>query len=189
MTATASPSATTPIRLLGVSGSVRAQSSNAALIAAVALLAPPGVTVNTYQDLARLPHFNPDEERDNLPHIVAELRAMIGDVDGIVISTPEYAHGLPGSLKNALDWLVGSVTFPGKPVMLLFASGASVHAPASLREILRTMSAVLVPEADVTVELRGRSPRAEDVASDAIVGPAIKRGLDVFLRLIAELRA
>jgi|SRR5690348_12809785 len=171
-----------------MSGSIRAQASNTALIGAVAMLAPPGVAVTVYQDLARLPHFNPDDERDDLPPVVANLRALVGDVDGIVISTPEYAHGLPGSFKNALDWLVGSITFPGKPVMLLFASGASVHAPASLREILRTMSAVLVPEADVTVELRGRSPRPEDVARDPVVESAVRTGLDAFIRRIEALR-
>lgn len=177
------------IRLLGISGSIRARASNTALIEAVALLAPPHVRLSMYQDVARLPHFNPDDEQGSLPAVVTELRRQVGEADGIVISTPEYAHGLPGSFKNALDWLVGSVTFPGKPVMLMFGSSASVHAPASLREILRTMSAVLVPAADVTVELRGKSPRAEDVASDPDVARAIRNGLDAFVRRIEQLRA
>jgi chromate reductase, NAD(P)H dehydrogenase (quinone) len=184
---TVSP-ATASIRLLGISGSIRAQASNTALIGALAMLVPPGVMVTMYEGLAGLPHFNPDDERENLPPVVAELRATVGDVDGIVLSTPEYAHGLPGAFKNALDWLVGSVTFPGKPVMLLFASGASVHAPESLREILRTMSAVLVPEAEVTLELRGRSPRPEDLAHDPAVESALRAGLELFIRRIQALR-
>lgn len=177
------------IRLLAISGSVRARASNTALLGATQLLAPSGVAVSLYQDLARLPHFNPDDEQGALPDVAAELRRRVGEADGIVISTPEYAHGLPGSFKNALDWLVGSVTFPGKPVMLMFGSSASVHAPASLREILRTMSAVLVPEADVTVELRGKSPTPEDVTSDPVVAAEIRRGVDAFVRRIEELRA
>lgn len=176
------------IHLLGISGSVRARASNSALIEAVALLAPPNVQLSVYPDLVRLPHFNPDDEQGALPDVVDELRQRVGEADGIVISTPEYAHGLPGSFKNALDWLVGSVTFPGKPVMLMFGSSASVHAPASLREILRTMSAVLVPEADVTVELRGKSPTPEDVASDPAFAAEIRRGVDAFVHRIERLR-
>lgn len=184
-----SSAAATPVRLLGISGSIRAHASNTALVGALQHLAPANVAVSVYQDLARLPHFNPDDEQAALPDVVAGLRQRVGEADGIVISTPEYAHGLPGSFKNALDWLVGSVTFPGKPVMLMFGSSASIHAPASLREILRTMSAVLVPEADVTVELRGRSPRPEDLAADPVISAAVRAGLGVFVRRIEELRA
>jgi NAD(P)H-dependent FMN reductase len=175
------------IRLLGISGGLRLQSSNTALIAALQRLAPSGVAVSLYQGLARLPHFNPDDEQGDLPEIVAELRRSVGEADGLVLSTPEYAHGLPGSFKNALDWLVGSVTFPGKPIMLVFGSAASIHAPASLREVLRTMSGVLVPEADVTLELRGRSPRAEDLAADPVIGEALRTGLSAFARRIREM--
>jgi NAD(P)H-dependent FMN reductase len=178
----------TSIRLLGISGSIRARASNTALVGALPYLAPEHVAVSVYQDLARLPHFNPDDEEARLPDVVATLRQQVGEADGIVISTPEYAHGLPGSFKNALDWLVGSITFPGKPVMLMFGSSASVHAPASLREILRTMSAVLVPEADVTVELRGRSPRPDDLAADPAIASAVRTGLAVFVRRIEELQ-
>jgi NAD(P)H-dependent FMN reductase len=177
-----------PINLLGISGGLRLQSSNTALIAALGTLAPPSVTVSLYQDLARLPHFNPDDEQGDLPAVAAELRRSVGEADGLVLSTPEYAHGLPGSFKNALDWLVGSVTFPGKPIMLVFGSAASIHAPASLREVLRTMSGVLVQDADVTLELRGRSPRPEDLAADPIIAEALRTGLSVFVRRIRELR-
>ena len=183
------PESNTAIRLLGISGSIRAQASNTALVGAVRYLAPENVAVSVYQDLARLPHFNPDDEQARLPDVVSALRRQVGDADGIVISTPEYAHGLPGSFKNALDWLVGSTTFPGKPVMLMFGSSASVHAPASLREILQTMSAVLVPEADVTVELRGRSPRPEDLAADPAIAAPVRTALDAYLRRIEGLRA
>lgn len=184
-----SSQASKPIRLLGISGSTRDRSSNTALVGALRYLAPENVAIAVYHDLARLPHFNPDDEQAHLPDVVAALRRQVGEADGIVISTPEYAHGLPGSFKNALDWLVGSVTFPGKPVMLMFGSSASVHAPASLREILRTMSAILVPESDVTVELRGRSLRPEELATDAVIAASVLVGLDTFIRRIEELRA
>lgn len=173
-----------PVRLLGFTGSTRLRSSNTALVEALELLAPADVEVTVYRDLARLPHFNPDDERDRLPEIVATLRAAVGEADGLVMSTPEYAHGLPGSFKNLLDWLVGSLTFPYKPVMLVFGSAASVHAPASLREILRTMSATLVPEADVTLELRGRSPTAREIADDPAIADQLREALEVFVRQV-----
>ena len=97
----------------------------------------------TYDGLAGLPHFNPDDDEEGrpVPPAVAELRARVIAADGWVISSPEYAHGVPGSLKNALDWLVSCPELPGKPVLLLNASAAGGDfAQASLAETLRTMS-------------------------------------------------
>jgi len=97
----------------------------------------------SYEGLAGLPHFNPDDDEDGrpVPLAVAELRARVIAADGWVISSPEYAHGVPGSLKNALDWLVSCPELPGKPVLLLNASAAGGDfAQASLAETLRTMS-------------------------------------------------
>jgi chromate reductase, NAD(P)H dehydrogenase (quinone) len=143
-----------PLQLLAVSGSLRAGASNTALLEAAALVAPAGVTVVHYDRLAELPAFNPDLdtlEGDTLPAIVADLRARVGRAGGLLISAPEYAHGIPGAFKNLLDWLVGSIEFPGTPVAVLTASARSVHAPAQLREILTTMNARLVEAACITV--------------------------------------
>ncbi len=96
------------MRLLAISGSLRATSSNAALVRAAARLAPDGVTIEIYDGLATLPHFSPDLDAEPPPAPVAALRAAVGRNDGLVIATPEYAHGMPGSLKNALDWLVSA---------------------------------------------------------------------------------
>ena len=78
---------------------------------------------------------------------MADLRARVIAADGWVISSPEYAHGVPGSLKNALDWLVSCPEVPGKPVLLLNASAAGGdYAQAALAETLRTMSLEVLPE-------------------------------------------
>ncbi len=154
---------------LAISGSLRAGGSNTALLAAAALVAPPGVAVTLYDQLAALPHFNPDLDTvdgHGLPPAVADLRARVGRSDGLLVSTPEYAHGIPGSFKNALDWLVGSVEFPGKPVAVLGTSTRSVHAGAQLVEVLTTMNARLVPEASIVVPLRNRSTGATHIADD-----------------------
>jgi len=106
----------------------------------------------TYGALADLPHFNPDEDEEGrpVPPAVADLRSRVIAADGWIISSPEYAHGVPGSLKNALDWLVSCPELPGKPVLLLNASAAGGDfAQAALAETLRTMS-LEVLEASLT---------------------------------------
>jgi NAD(P)H-dependent FMN reductase len=137
------------MRVLAISGSLRSRSSNRALLDAAASLLPAGMTWQTYEGLAELPHFNPDDDEDGrpVPPAVADLRARVIAADGWVISSPEYAHGLPGSLKNALDWLVSCPELPGKPVLLLNASAAGGNfAQASLAETLRTMSLHLLED-------------------------------------------
>ena len=117
--------------------------------------------VLVYRGLAELPPFNPDDDIEERPkpEPVEKLRALIDASDALIIAAPEYAHGVPGALKNALDWLVASETFAGKPVALINASPRAFHAQASLREILSTMAARLVPEAFAAISLTGRPSR------------------------------
>ena len=111
-------------RLLALSGSLRAASSNTELLKAAALLAPPGVTVTLYAELEHVPPFNPDHDIDPAPLAVARLRELITAADGLLFCTPEYAHGVPGALKNAMDWLVASGELSQKPFALWNASPA-----------------------------------------------------------------
>lgn len=131
------------MNIVAVCGSLRARSSNRALLQAATRLAPAGIEVAIYEGLAALPHFNPDDDEEGAtpPPAVAALRAQLVAADGILISTPEYAHGVPGSLKNALDWLVSDGALVGKPVALISASTAGgQYAQASLVETLTTMN-------------------------------------------------
>ena len=155
-------------RLLTVSGSLRAGSSNAVLLSAVARLAPADVVVNAYTDLATLPAFNPDVEESEspLPEPVTQWRAAIADADAVLISSPEYVHGIPGSLKNALDWIVGGSEIVGKPVGVLSASAASRFAHPQLVEVLRTMSANVVPEATVVIDIPRRGADVSHLVND-----------------------
>jgi NAD(P)H-dependent FMN reductase len=144
----------TPRRVLCLSGSLRRISANTALLQAARQLAPAGLELRLYAGLESLPPFNPDDEIEPLPAPVTALREAVGASDALLIACPEYAHGVPGAFKNLLDWLVGSLEFPGKPVLLLNTSArGSFHAQAALREILVTMSAQLL--ASVTVPLPG----------------------------------
>lgn len=138
------------MNLIGISGSLRARSSNAALLRAAARVAPAGVRVILYDGLGELPHFNPDldEEGTAPPPAVAALRRLLIDAGAVLISSPEYAHGVPGALKNMLDWLVSTGELVGKPVALLNASPVGGgYAQSSLLETLRTMNWNVVEEA------------------------------------------
>ena len=140
-------------RILTFCGSLRRVSMNAALLRAAARLSPPGIRVEPFP-LGELPLFNPDLEAD-LPAPVRRLHAAIDGCAALLIASPEYAHGVTGVLKNALDWLVSYEGFVGKPVAIFNASPASVHAHAALREILTTMSAPIVESACLSLPLRG----------------------------------
>ena len=162
--------------LLTVSGSLRAGSSNATLLAAAALVAPAGVVVTTYDALGELPAFNPDVEEGAgpLPNAVAQWRVAVAAADAVLISSPEYAHGIPGALKNALDWLVGGGEIVGKRVGLLSASAASRFAHPQLVEVLTVMSATLVPEATIVVDIPRRGATADQIAADPLVARVLK---------------
>ena len=177
------------MRLLAISGSLRAGSSNTAALEAMALVAPDGVEVAIYRDLARLPPFNPDEDEDaRVPPLVAALRTRVRESDGLLIAAPEYAHGVPGALKNALDWLVASDAVPGKPVALVNCAPRAFHAQSALRETLATMAARLAPEAFVTLPLTGRAIDAKTIAADPRMAQALRDALAALRDLIAEVR-
>ncbi|HEX8802627.1 MAG TPA: NADPH-dependent FMN reductase, partial [Acidimicrobiales bacterium] len=138
------------MRIVGVSGSLRTGSSNTALVEAAVGLAPPGVGVDVLTGIADLPAFNPDHDTDPPPGPVAALRARLAAADAVIVSSPEYAHGVPGALKNALDWLVSSGELYGTPVGVVDTT-AGGHAHRSLLETLRVMGAVPVEGAVVAV--------------------------------------
>ena len=172
------------MHLLAISGSLRAVSSNTALLKAAQLLAPDDMRIEFYDGLASLPHFNPDFDVEPPPPPVADLRARIGAASGLLISTPEYARGVPGSLKNALDWLVSGAEFPGKPVALFNASDRSLNAQAALRLTLETMSARIVEEASITVRLLGKTKTPEEIAADPETAPVVRAALAAFAKAV-----
>lgn len=174
------------MKILAISGSLRAASTNTALLRAAQRLAPAGLVITLYDGLGHLPIFNPDDDGEPAPVLVRDFRRRLRDCDGLLIACPEYAHGVPGGIKNALDWVVGSGELVGKPTGLLHASPRSEISRGALAEILVTMSARLVAGATATVPLLGRTPAEMD---DILAGPAaeadIRAALVVFAAAIA----
>lgn len=175
------------VNVLAMCGSLRAASKNRSLLEAAQLLAPLGVDIVLDWSLATLPHYNPDLDTLDgftLPAAAAEWRGRVAGADGILISSPEYVHGIPGVLKNALDWLVSSTEFPGKPVALLCASAMSEFAPAQLREILETMNARFVSEASIVIPVPGTGAAASAIAEDPALAHALRAALASFVSAI-----
>jgi len=170
---------TTPLKVLALCGSLRKASVNAALLRAAARVARPDADIEIADWLGRLPLFNPDLEAEpELPRAVQALHLAVASADAIVIASPEYAHGVSGTIKNTLDWLVSFEPFIHKPVAVLNASPRAHHADDALRETLRTMSAGLVGERSLPVALLGAglderamaaSPEVIDVVAQAMV--------------------
>ena len=154
----------TLMKVLAVSGSLREASSNTSLLRALAALAPADTAVRFPRPLDSLPFFNSDVEEAGLPPSVRAWRQDIGLADAIVISSPEYAHGVSGVLKNALDWLVGGVEINGKPVSVLNARPQASLAHGALVETLRVMGARVVDQR--AVPLTGRKLDHSGIAAD-----------------------
>jgi NAD(P)H-dependent FMN reductase len=156
------------------------------LLQAAGLLAPAGVTVAPSEHLVTLPHFNPDHDGAGAPGPVLEWRRDIARADGLLLSVPEYAHGLPGAFKNGLDWLVSDPSVLHKPIAIWNASARGTHALASLVEILRTMSTTIVDQAGVTLPILDGPITAARLVENAEVGEMLRRALEAFVRAIRE---
>jgi chromate reductase, NAD(P)H dehydrogenase (quinone) len=130
------------MHILAISGSLRASSTNALLVRFLARLAPENMKIVFYEGLADLPHFTPDLDDDDPPASVRSLREQIQGVDGVIICTPEYAFGVPGTLKNALDWTVSSGDFWGKPVAAMSASPLASGGDKAHASLLLTLTAL-----------------------------------------------
>lgn len=170
-----------PFQIITFCGSLRAASSNRALLTAVERLVPEGLSVRRYEGIAKLPHFTPDLDHDTLlPAAARDLRDQVAAADGLLFAVPEYMHGLPGSFKNTLDWMVGCQRFPGKPVALAHVSARHAFAPAQLEEVLKTMAARIVPQAGFNLGLTTNDVDVEFLCSHAGRRAAIVAALEAF---------
>jgi chromate reductase, NAD(P)H dehydrogenase (quinone) len=176
------------VRILGISGSLRAGSYNSALLRAAVGLAPDGMAVEVYGRLREVPPYDADLDVDPLPEPAADLRARIAAADGLLIATPEYNYGVPGVLKNAVDWAsrpAGRSSLTRKPVAIMGAApGAfgTVRAQLALRQsFLRTDSGVVTkPEVHV-FQAAGRFDAAGNLVDEG--------ARDLVAKLLAGLAA
>lgn len=169
-----------PMKVLALCGSLRAASINAALLRAAARLAPAGMAIEIFDGIGALPLFNPDLDAAPPPS-VDRLRQAVDGADALLIASPEYAHGVSGVMKNALDWLVSLESFFGKPVALLNAQPRAQCSDAALRETLLTMSARIVEPASIGVPLTADSLGETGMLASPAVCGALRTALSALL--------
>jgi chromate reductase len=176
------------MRVLAISGSLRAASSNSTLIRSLAALAPEGMEVVVYDGLAGLPHFNPDHDESEPPPAVAAFREILGQCDALVVCSPEYVHGIPGSLKNALDWTVGGASLMDKPIAIINASPNSAHVHAQLSLTLGMLGRLVV-EASPTVPLAGKKLDEAGIIATREISDPLRMALAELARVVEATRA
>ncbi|MCV2401718.1 NAD(P)H-dependent oxidoreductase [Marinomonas sp. C2222] len=172
------------IRVLALSGSLRRHSLNTAAIQTLQSLAPDYIEITQFS-LGKLPLFNPDREDESIES-VESLKRNLQSSHGLIIASPEYAHGVTGVMKNALDWLVSGEEFVDKPIMLINTSPRATHAQDALKEILKTMSGRLIKNAHVTVPLLGSGLDMVSIRNDEEIVRLLSDGLSQFHQSISE---
>lgn len=176
------------MKILALSGSLREQSYNKAAVEALSQIAPEGVEVLVFDDIGNLPLFNPDlEETQVLP--VEHLKGAVGRSDGLVIASPEYAHGISGVMKNALDWLVSGEEFIRMPIMLINTSPRAHHAQDALREVVTTMSGSIIESACLSLPLLGSGLDSTGILRNAELSSSLKSHLGAFCEALKEQKA
>ena len=173
------------MKIIAISGSLRPSSTNTALLYALVTLAPNSVELSIYKGLGDLPHYNPELDGNTLSISVRDWRLLLLNSDGVIISTPEYAYGMPGVLKNGLDWIVSSGELVGKPVATISASpsdlgGSKAH--ASLVLTLSALAANLVEGGSVTIPFVGKKLNAQGELTDLSTLQSLKYLLDALVR-------
>ena len=169
------------IKILAVSGSLRANSSATSVLNHVAVLMPSNVEFNMFNGLGRLPHF---DDSDNVPVEVIKFREFIAEADGVFICTPEYAFGVPGNLKNALDWTDSSGELTYKPVALITAASVGKNAHAALLLTLSALTATVAEEATLVIPFIRAKLNEKGEIKDATTLEAVEKVIDAFLKTI-----
>lgn len=175
------------MHILAISGSLRASSTNTTLVRAITRLAPENMQITLYEGLADLPHFSPDLDGNEPPVAVHTLRKSLQAADGVLICTPEYAFGVPGVLKNALDWTVSSGEFWGKPVVVISASplwGGGDKAHASLLLTLTALGANVPDEGKLMIPTVNKKLNANGDIVDTETVQKLKAVLDALAQTI-----
>ncbi|WP_340677421.1 NADPH-dependent FMN reductase [Paraglaciecola sp.] len=173
------------IKLLALSGSLRKTSYNTAALEALKILAPKHIDI-VIGNIGDLPLFNPDREGEWIAAL-ENFKANLADASGLIIASPEYAHGISGPMKNALDWLVSGLEFPHKPIMLINTSPRATHAQKSLTEVLVTMSGVIVESACLSVPLLSSGLDKNDIVANSEISHVLQTALSEFCQQISLL--
>jgi chromate reductase, NAD(P)H dehydrogenase (quinone) len=171
-------------KILAISGSLRENSSTQHILRSLQLWTPPAAELTIYSGLAALPHFN---DSASPPDAVETWRRQLAEAHAVLICTPEYAFGVPGSLKNALDWTVSSGDFVDKPVGLITAATAGDKAHASLLLTLSALSAKLSEETNLLISFIRAKITTDGNVKDSETINALQAVLNALIKSAATL--
>jgi len=180
------------MNIVAISGSLRAASTNTALVRAAVALAPDGMNITLYDGMADLPHYSPELDGVDPPAPVQPWRALLQEADGALICTPEYAFGMPGSLKNALDWIVSSGELWRKPVVALSASPSALggeKAHAALLLTLTALEAQIVEAGSLCIPFSRTKLDTSGAITDAPTAQTLRASLDALACAINAMKA
>ncbi|MCH5583639.1 NAD(P)H-dependent oxidoreductase [Shimazuella sp. AN120528] len=174
-----------PTKILAISGSLRENSFSTKILKHMGNFAPENVTFTLTDKLEKLPHFNPDIDQDQAYAEVEAFRTELKSADGVIISTPEYAKGIPGVLKNALDWIVSSGEFIDKPTAVISASPMTTGGEEAMRSLLLTLGMINahipdgatlgIPQVSLKIDKEGN-----------INDPSLKKDLEQILSILVN---
>ena len=176
---------TTQKNILALSGSIRQHSSNHALLHAIARLTEAEFTIILFDGLTSLPYFNPDLNTENVPEPVVHFRKLLREAEGVLICTPEYGHGVPGVLKNAIDWTITSAELFDKPVLLITASADGQHGHEALLATLKVLQTRNTDQLQLLIPFVRTKINPEGSITDENTLHEIQRVLKVFEESLA----
>lgn len=173
-------------KVIALCGSTRQNSTNHSLIRAIAALSKGSLKITLYDGIERLPQFNPDKDGDNVVAEVSDLRHQLDNAEGIIICTPEYAHGVPGTLKNAIDWTISSSQFPHKPTMLITASTDGSFGHKALLETLKAIEAKNIDNLQLVISFAKTKINNENQITDEKTLHDVQALLAKFIQTLSE---
>lgn len=171
------------IKILGISGSLRASSSASAVLETISKLVPAYVEFKIYTGIGEIPAFDDSKE---IPFPVVGFIKQIGESDGVFFCIPEYAFGVPGALKNALDWTVGTTAFSDKPVALITAASQGQKAHAALLNTLTAIGTKMNDDSNLLISFIRSKLNERNEIKDAATLDAVKKTVGSFIKAIGN---
>jgi NAD(P)H-dependent FMN reductase len=175
-------------KVLAISGSTRLQSTNQYLINALINLSAGELDIQVFNGLEQLPQFNPDKDNEQVPDTVRRFRYLISNAEGIIICTPEYAHGVPGALKNAIDWTISTGEFPNKPTMLITAATDGRFGHRALLDTMRAVEAKNIDNLQLVIQF-AKTKIIKNQITDEKTLHEVEKLLAEFYKTIDETKA
>ena len=170
--------------IFAIIGSASKNSSNLKLVQKIAALTADEFTINIFENLAALPHFNPELSIENTPQVIIDFRNAVQQANGIIICTPEYIFSIPSGLKNAIEWCVSTTVFSKKPAGLITASASGIKGHEELKLIMRTLETIF--HDDTTLLINGIKAKVDNNGNikDEQTNTALQTFTNAFIKLV-----